>query len=91
MKKQSIWVTLARALLLHSNFRRNVMRNKNGVVDVFQLVILVIWLLAIVGYVLNIVKLVQCDFKSPYKAEVIHGVGVITPISIVTGYLNLGK
>ena len=30
-------------------------------------------------YITNVYKLFQCDFKSPYKCEVIHGIGVIIP------------
>jgi len=44
-----------------------------------------------IGYVMNAVRFAKCDFKEPYNAEIVHGVGLVTPISIVTGYLNLGK
>jgi len=43
------------------------------------------------GWVKNIIKLTECDFESPYKCEVIHTVGLIPPIGMVTGWLNLGK
>jgi len=44
-----------------------------------------------IGYVMNIVKLVSCDFKAPYKAEIIHGAGLVTGLGTITGYLNVGK
>jgi len=44
-----------------------------------------------VGWVKNIVKLSECDFKSPYKAEVVHVVGLLPPVGAVTGWLNVGK
>jgi len=43
------------------------------------------------GWIKNIIKLSECDFESPYKAEVIHGIGIIPPIGMITGWLNVGK
>jgi hypothetical protein len=43
------------------------------------------------GWVKNIIKLSECDFESPYKAEVVHVVGLIPPVGMVTGWLNVGK
>ena len=43
------------------------------------------------GWVKNIVKLSECDFKAPYKAEVVHAVGLIPPVGMVTGWLNVGE
>ena len=51
----------------------------------------VIVLIVAVGWVKNIVKLSECDFESPYKAEVIHAIGLIPPIGAVTGWLDVGK
>ncbi len=42
-----------------------------------------------VGWVKNIIKLTKCDFEAPYKAEIIHGVGVFPPIGAITGWLNI--
>lgn len=49
--------------------------------------------LAIVGtgWVKNIIKLANCDFEAPYKAEVVHAVGIIPPVGMITGWLDLGK
>lgn len=30
-------------------------------------------------WVINFVKLTNCDFESNYKCEIIHGVGVVIP------------
>jgi hypothetical protein len=54
-------------------------------------VYLFIVLLVAVGWVKNIVKLTQCDFETPYKAEVIHAVGVLPPVGAITGWLDLGE
>lgn len=44
-----------------------------------------------VGWVMNIVKLANCDFEAPYKCEVIHTVGLIPPVGMITGWLDVGK
>ncbi len=43
------------------------------------------------GWVKNIIKLSACDFKAPYKAEIIHTTGIIPLIGVVTGWLDIGK
>jgi len=43
------------------------------------------------GWVKNLIKLTECDFQAPYKAEVVHAVGIIPPVGMVTGWLDLGK
>ncbi len=44
--------------------------------------------LLLIGWVKNIVKFVQLDFKSPYKAEVIRGVG-LTSYGAIIGWINI--
>ena len=44
-----------------------------------------------IGWVKNIIKLTDCDFESPYKCEVVHAVGVIPPVGMITGWLDMGK
>ena len=48
-------------------------------------------LLTISSWMVNLYKFVNCDFTAPYKAETLHGIGVVTPINLVTAWLNLGK
>lgn len=43
------------------------------------------------GWVKNLIKLTECDFEAPYKAEVIHYIGIVPPVGMVTGWLDLGK
>ena len=56
--------------------------------------IVFVWLVIVlavgVGWVKNIIKLANCDFEAPFKAEVIHALGVIPPVGMVTGWLDLG-
>lgn len=36
-------------------------------------------------WVINLIKFTECDFDSPYREEIIHGIGVITgPGSVIT-------
>jgi hypothetical protein len=43
------------------------------------------------GWVMNLIKLTDCDFEAPYKAEIIHGAGLVPPIGMITGWLNVGR
>ena len=52
---------------------------------------LVIALVVGVGWVKNIIKLADCDFEAPCKAEVVHAVGLIPPVGMITGWLDVGK
>tara|TARA_R110002167_G_scaffold22007_3_gene79171 strand:- start:317 stop:517 length:201 start_codon:yes stop_codon:yes gene_type:complete len=52
------------------------------------LVFLIIYSLGALGWCLNLYKLTQLDFASPYKAEVIRIVG-ITPLGAVAGWMEL--
>jgi len=69
------------------------MKKRNGFTLVEFLVVAMIAVLALfapVGYVCNIVKLCKCDFKSPIKAEVIRGIGVVvSPVGVVAGFLTI--
>lgn len=53
------------------------------------IVMFLIVILLFVGYVRGIVRFVQCDFKAPYKAEVIYGVGAITGLNVIIGWINI--
>lgn len=56
--------------------------------------IFIVWLVFVLvigtGWVKNIIKLSNCDFEAPYKAEVIHGIGLIPPVGMITGWLDVG-
>ena len=43
------------------------------------------------GWCMNLYKFFRCDFEESYKAEIIYAVGIVTPISIVTGWMDFGK
>ena len=43
------------------------------------------------GWVKNIIKLSDCDFEALYKCEVVYIVGLIPPVGMITGWLDMGK
>lgn len=53
-------------------------------------VIVGIYILLVWGYIANIYKLTECNFKAPYKTEVIRIVGIVVPpVGCVTGFMSL--
>lgn len=58
-------------------------------------IILIIQVLIILvvgaGWVQNLIKLTDCDFEAPFKAEVIHAIGVIPPVGAITGWMDFGR
>ena len=44
-----------------------------------------------IGYVSNIVKLIDCDFKPSYKCEIIRVVGLVPVVGMITGYMSNEK
>lgn len=49
----------------------------------------VLTILSIVGWILCVVHLAKTDFKAPYKAEIIYGIGTFTGVGAVLGYINI--
>ena len=43
------------------------------------------------GWGMNVYKLTQLDFASPYKAEVIRGVGLFPIFGAIIGYTTIGE
>lgn len=53
--------------------------------------ILVIYLAAALfafsGWCINIYKFLSADFESPYKAEIIRGIGIpVPPVGVISGW-----
>lgn len=42
-------------------------------------------------WVLNVVKLTECDFEPNYECEVIHGIGLVPMVSVVTVWFDTDK
>jgi hypothetical protein len=56
----------------------------------FSIVVLALMLAIGVSWVVNLSKLVSCDFspETPYKCEIIHAIGIIPPVALVTAWMN---
>lgn len=54
------------------------------------LIVILISAIAI-GWVKNIIKLTNCDFEAPYKAEIIYGIGIIPVVGAITGWIDVGR
>jgi hypothetical protein len=50
---------------------------------------LLIGILALVGWIKCLIKFIDCDFKPSYKAEVIYGVGTITGLGAIIGWVDI--
>ena len=67
------------------------MQKERGFIKYIIIVYLAIILFVGIGWAKNLIKLSRCDFEAPYKAEIIHTVGIIPPVGMVTGWLDLGR
>jgi len=48
---------------------------------------ILIWLYFVVCWIVNLVKLLNCDFEGPsWKEEIIHAIGLIGPAAGVTAW-----
>ena len=59
------------------------------VLAIIVLLIAALFIGGVGGYVLNIVKLFQCDFKAPFKAEIVRGVSIPLGIGCIVGWLDI--
>jgi hypothetical protein len=66
------------------------MNNQKGIA-LLQFVLAIVVLAGIIGYCMNVYKfVVQCDFESPYKCEMIRGIGLgVPPAGAIIGYLTI--
>lgn len=46
----------------------------------------IIYILGIIGYIMCIIKFIDCDFAEPFREEVFYGIGVFTPLGAIFGY-----
>jgi hypothetical protein len=62
--------------------------NKNEIPFGCNIMILVFYLYIIIAYCVNVYQLVTCDFKEPYKGEIVRVVGLFTPTCWVTIWMD---
>ena len=53
--------------------------------------ILFIYLWIIGSWLVNGYKFVTSDFESSYKREIIHGMGVVSPLSVITVWFDIDE
>jgi hypothetical protein len=58
--------------------------------SLFVILVIALILLPIYGWISNFVQFVHLDFKPPYKAEIIRGIGVVTVLpGIILGFVPI--
>jgi hypothetical protein len=57
---------------------------------VLGILIILLLLGSVAGYVMNVIKFIQCNFASPYKEEVFRFIGFFGP-GIVLGWIDLNE
>lgn len=69
------------------------MKKQHGftVVELVTVIGLVVTLAMAAGWIANLIKLVNCDFEAPYKCEVVHLAGLIPPVGMIVGWMDVGK
>jgi hypothetical protein len=53
----------------------------------FSIIVLLFYLYTIIAWIVNLVKLLNCNFEEPWKDEIIHGIGLAPPVAWVTCWL----
>jgi hypothetical protein len=70
------------------------MKNKQRGFTLPEPIVLVLFIIIpiymAIGWIKDIEKFSECDFQAPYKCEIIHGLGLIPPVGMITGWLNVG-
>ena len=48
-------------------------------------------ILYIIGWIICVVKFINCDFAPVGKAEIVYGIGACTSLGGILGWFNFGK
>lgn len=52
--------------------------------------LILITIVLMLGWFVNIIRFFQCDFDTPFREEVVRGVGIfVPPVGGVVGYINI--
>jgi len=54
-----------------------------------NLVVCFVMLLLVIGYVKNIIGIFNCDYETPYRCEVVRLVGIIPPLGVFFGWVDV--
>lgn len=66
-------------------------RNTSNIPWLVVFIYLVLIGLSITGYIKDIKHLIDCDFKPTYKAEILYGIGAVTGLGAIFGWIDFGK
>ena len=59
-------------------------------IEIFvALFFLIIVMAGVAGYIVNFIEFVNLNFQPPYKAEVIRGLGIVSGVGAILGYINI--
>ena len=59
-------------------------------IELIMVVAIIFVIVMGVGWFKNIGRFVHCDFKAPYKAEVIRGIGIpVVPLGAIAGWVTI--
>lgn len=68
------------------------MKRKVAVGEYLYFIAAVIFVAGAVGWFMNVYKLSECDFVSPYRCEGLRLIGIpVAPLGAITGYMDIGK
>jgi len=73
---------------------RNVKFGGKGCAGIIMAIFAVILYITIVLgmpalWCINVYKLTQCNFEPSYKAEVLYGIGVVSPTCFITAFMDI--
>lgn len=53
--------------------------------------VLTFYVYCIVAWGVNIYKFSQLDFQADWGAEIIRGAGIVTPLPLITAFIDIGE
>ena len=56
---------------------------------IYYVIYFIFWLALVAGWVSCVYKFCTSDFEPPYKREAIYGLGSVTGLGAVIGYINI--
>jgi hypothetical protein len=48
-----------------------------------------LYIIGVLGWIINLFLFFGLNFSAPYRAEVIRGIGVVSPLGAVMGYVTI--
>ncbi len=64
------------------------MKNLKKPYTLIEFIVVFLMTFGSIGWVINLIKLVNCDFEPNWKEEILRGIGLIPFIGDFMGYFN---